>query len=234
MTPENRRLAFEWAKANYPRESCGVCIVEKGREVFVQCQNISELDDQFILSPEDYAHAESRGEIIRIVHSHVNSRPIPSDADLVSCEATNLPWSIVSYPNGDWHDFAPTGYKAPLVGRNWAHGLLDCYSLVIDYYAQELHIKLPDFDREFEWWLKGHDLYARNYGKAGFYEVPQDLIQRHDLILIQFMSPVVNHGAIYLGNDLMLHHLHRRLSSRDVYGGFWKSNTVKVLRHKDL
>ncbi|WP_043946890.1 NlpC/P60 family protein, partial [Ralstonia solanacearum] len=40
-----------------------------------------------------------------------------------------------------------------------------------------------------------------------------------DVILMQVRAPVPNHAAVYLGGVQMLHHLHGRLSSRDVYGG---------------
>jgi cell wall-associated NlpC family hydrolase len=47
-------------------------------------------------------------------------------------------------------------------------------------------------------------------------------------------SAVPNHAAIYLGNNTILHHLVDRLSSKDVYGGYWLKATVCVLRHKEL
>jgi proteasome lid subunit RPN8/RPN11 len=235
MTPETMEKAKQWAMEFLPlkRESCGLVIVEKGKEVFVPCKNLSELDDQFILDPFDYVRAESQGEIVRIIHSHVYIPPKPSEADKVACEASGLPWSIISIPNGDWFHLEPAGYKAPLVGREWAHGLLDCYSIIKDYYKDVVGIEIPDFHRDFEWWEKGQDLYSENFAKAGFYEVPHSEIRRHDVLLMQIGSKVINHGAIYLGDEKILHHLHRRLSGRDVFGGYFKKHTIKVLRHKD-
>lgn len=233
MTPENRELAFQWALECMPGESCGVLIVERGHEVFVPCKNLSPFKDAFLIDPSDFAAAEDRGDIIRIIHSHPYASAEPSEVDLVSCEQTGIPWSIVSVPNGVWKDFEPSGYKAPLVGRQWAHGLLDCYSLVRDYFHETLSIKIPDFEREFEWWHKGENLYLENFAKAGFYEVPIKEIAPHDVILMQIASPVVNHGAVYLGDDKMLHHLHRRLSCRDVFGGYYRRHTIKVVRHEN-
>lgn len=233
MTPENRALALKHAMTEIPREACGVLIIERGHEVFVPCRNLSPFRDAFMICPEDYANAEDRGEVVRIIHSHPYSRATPSEVDRVSCEASGVPWSIVSVPNGDWHDFNPTGYRAPLVGREWAHGLLDCYSLIRDHYREAMSIELPDFERDYEWWFKGQDLYIENFAKAGFREVPIESLQVNDVLLMQVMSPVVNHGAVYLGNDQMLHHLHRRLSCRDVFGGYWRKHTVKVVRHEN-
>jgi proteasome lid subunit RPN8/RPN11 len=219
---------------NLPHEACGLLIIEKGREVFVPCKNISDLPkDSFTIDPVDFANAEDRGEIVRIIHSHCFLSPRPSEADKVSCEASGVPWSIVSVPNGDWFHFEPVGYKAPLVGRTWAHGTLDCYSLIRDYYLEILKIEIPDFERRHEWWMKGDNLYLENFAKAGFYEIPASDIRQHDVVLMQIMSPVINHGAIFIGEDKILHHIHRRLSSREVFGGYFKKHTVKVLRHHE-
>lgn len=234
MNPENREIALKHALSQMPRESCGLVIIEKGHEVFVPCENIAENDFDFVLSPRDYAAAEIRGEITRVVHSHCFVSALPSDADKVACEASGLPWSIVSVPNGVWFDFNPTGYKAPLIGRQWSHGVLDCYSIIRDYYKERLNIEIPDFHRDVEWWLRGQNIYEENFGKAGFHQIDISSIKEHDVILMQVMSPVINHGAVYLGNDLMLHHLHKRLSTRDVFGGYWKKHATKILRHKDL
>lgn len=231
---QTKGQALAWAMKHLPRESCGLVIVEKGREVFVPCQNLSEVDDNFILDPKDYAAAEERGEIVRVIHSHCYIRARPSEADKVSCEASGLPWSIVSVPNGEWHHFEPSGFKAPLVGREWAHGVLDCYSLIRDYYKEVLSIEIPDFDRNYEWWLKGENIYIENFAKAGFREIPHDQIREHDVILMQVASKVVNHGAVYLGEGKILHHIHRRLSSREVFSGYYLKHTVKVLRHENL
>ena len=48
---------------------------------------------------------------------------------------------------------------------------------------------------------------------------------------MQVASPVPNHAAVYLGDGLILHHLQGRLSSRDVYGGYWQKITTHILRY---
>lgn len=231
MKQETRAAALEWSLAQMPREACGVVIIERGREIFVACKNLSEYNDAFLLDPIDYAAAEDRGEIVRIIHSHCYIGPKPSHVDLVSCEATRLPWSIVSVPNGVWHDFEPSGFRAPLVGRQWAHGTLDCYSLIRDYYMEVLKIEIPDFDREPTWWRKGGNLYLENFESAGFRSLPISEIQPHDVVLMQILSNVPNHGAIYLGDERILHHMNRRLSCREIWGGYYKKHTSKVLRY---
>lgn len=234
MTPENQAIALQFALKEMPREACGLVIIEKGKEVFVPCRNISLGPQDFEIHPEDFARAEDRGEIIEIFHSHCYVRAKPSESDLVSCERTGLKWSIVSVPNGEWVEFFPSGFKAPLVGRNWSHGVLDCYSLIRDYYKEELGIELMDFDREQEWWLTGENLYIENFEKAGFSEVPLSEMKLHDVLLMQIGAKVVNHGGVYIGNDRVLHHFHRRLSCRDILSGYYRRHIVKVVRYKGL
>jgi proteasome lid subunit RPN8/RPN11 len=233
MTPQHREQFTAYARTMMPNEACGLLIIEKGHEEIVFCKNISPLPHSFAIDPDDFAAAEDRGEVVRVLHSHCYGSPAPSQTDLTSCELNGVLWSIVSVPNGDWHDFGPSGYKAPIVGREWAHGILDCYSLIKDYYREVLSIELPDFHRDYEWWHKGQNLYVDNIPGSGFIEVALKDRREHDILLMQIGSNVPNHGGIYLGNDRVLHHLHRRLSSRDIFGGYWLKHTVKVLRREN-
>lgn len=231
MTPENRRLALDHAMREAPREACGLLIVERGREIYVPCRNLAVGSNHFILDPLGYAAAEERGEIVAVIHSHPGAPPEPSQADRVACEASGVPWHIVGLPSGAWASIEPCGYVAPLVGRTWAHGVLDCYGIVRDYYGQVLGISLPNFAREDEWWLKGQNLYLDNFAKAGFEEVNPVTLREHDVVLMQIRSQVPNHAAVYVGGNLILHHNTNRLSSRDNYADYYRRHTVKVLRY---
>lgn len=220
------------AAAEYPRECCGLVIIRKGKQTYHTCQNIAVGTDQFVISPDDYASAEEAGDIVAVIHSHVNISPQPSQADLVSCEASGLPWFIYAHPAGTWSELYPSGYKAPYVGRKWAHGVLDCYAIIRDWYANESSILLPDFSRHDEWWLRGENLYEENFEKCGFQAISRDDLRTGDLIFMAIGSPVSNHAAIYLGDGIILHHIQNRLSTRDVFGGYWLKNTTRYLRHE--
>lgn len=234
-----RAAILAHAKATYPRECCGLLVVPPGgKALYRPCRNAAEAKstDHFILPAEDYAAAEDAGEIVGVVHSHPDARPTPSMADRVACEATGLPWYIVSVPGEEWAQIIPEGYQAPLLGRPWAHGVLDCYSIVRDWYARELKIDLPigpaDKPREDGWWYKGENLYLDNFERAGFVRV-FDGPKHGDVLLMQVLANVPNHAAIYLEGGLILHHLHNRLSSREVFGGYYRKHCTHILRHVD-
>jgi proteasome lid subunit RPN8/RPN11 len=229
------------AKAEIPRECCGVIVVFKGKERYVPCRNIATENENFTIHPEDWAKAEDDGNVLSVVHSHCDIPPFPTQADLVACEATDkqypgLSWVIVNPLTEQFHEFKPSGYVAPLIGREFVHGILDCYALIRDYYAQELKIELPDFERENDWWKqKGVNLYLKNFEKAGFVKVPAETLKRHDVIIMLIGDAEdPNHAAVYLENQVILQHIMNRLSCRDVYGGYWMKHTACVVRHRSL
>lgn len=222
------------ASVEYPRESCGVISVVSGKERYTPCRNIAESNEQFVIHPEDYAKADDAGEILSIVHSHCNIPPAPSQADLVGCERSGLPWVIVSHPTGQVYTFEPSGYEAPLVGRQFSHGILDCYTLCRDYYKRTLDIDLIDFQRDYEWWLKGQNLYMDYFQAAGFVQIDLGDLREHDSVIMQVRSPVPNHAAVYIGDDRIIQHVMGRLSSRDVYGGWYRKCTILAVRHRSL
>lgn len=243
------------AIAEYPRECCGLVVsVEDGSEVYVQCRNTAAAGGQFVLPAEDYAAAEDVGQVLAVVHSHPDALPAPSEADRVACEASGLPWYIVEVRRGDdgvvatggIHSFAPEGYQAPLLGRAFHHGILDCYSIIRDWYARERGVVLADFAREDGWWEGDKELYLDHFAEAGFRRLADDEpLQPGDVILMQVLSRRTNHAGIYLGSqplaerpdlhllaDAMLHHLYGRPSERVVYGGYWRDVTRARLRHE--
>lgn len=231
MTPE----ALAHAQSDIDREVCGLFVIRKGREEYVPCRNVAEHPaNDFTIDPEDWVKADAIGEIVGVFHSHPRSRPLPTQPDLVSCERSGLPWTIANPRTEEVHTFEPSGYEAPLYGREYCHGVLDCYSFVRDFYKQEHGVELREYEREDEWWLKGFDLYKDYMQAEGFYPIDLANMKPGDGIIMNIASDVGNHGAIYLGDGQMAHHLYQRLSSRDIYGGYYQKHTLLVVRHKEL
>jgi proteasome lid subunit RPN8/RPN11 len=231
------------AEECYPHECCGV-IVE---DFYIPCRNISENKDQFEIHHEDLAKAEDLGEIQAYVHSHPNATARASELDLIQIELHEKPWVICAYPDIEFQVYKPCGYKAPLVGRNYIHGIQDCYSIVRDFYERELGIQLIDFERQDLWWesKENKSLYLDGFGEAGFIEVSEP--RYGDVLLCRVgRTEHVNHAIIWLadnpelkseqteaciGSALILHHPYGRKSCREIFGQQWQERVVKVVRY---
>lgn len=224
------------AEAEVPRECCGLAVRDAGGIVtYVACSNEARDHEHFIINATDYARAEDTGEVTGIVHSHPYSAPVPTLADRSEIERTGLPWLIVNHPLGTYTVTLPEGFTAPLIGRPFVHGVHDCYSLVRDYFGR-IGIALNDYARSWGWWegSVGPDLYRDNFTHEGFREVPRDTLREHDLILMRIRAARENHMAVYLGHDVILHHLIGQPSRRETYQEFYQRRTTAVLRHQSL
>jgi len=235
ITDDIKNKILEHAKEESPKESCGLLIVKKGRVVYKKCKNIADLPKEcFVLASDDYIKAEEEGEIVAVAHSHTFQPPIPSDGDKVACEKSGVPWFIVNPQTEKWGYCEPSGFELPYVGRKFQFGIIDCYSLVRDYFKKELNLQLRDYYRCDNFWEKGQSLYEDNFMKEGFVKIPVDQIRKHDLLFMHLAANLPNHAAIYVGDQQVLHHVQGRLSSRDILGEYYMKNIAFAARHKTL
>ena len=172
-------------------------------------------------------------EVAAIVHSHPGYSANPSMADRAQCEASGLPWVIVGLPSGHLVELAPSGWSAPLEGREFHFGVLDCYTLVQDWYHRTWGLVLPDFERADGFWERGEHLYRNGLAEAGFVVSPTREPQVGDGLLMRVNSPEVdNHAAVYLGEGMMLHHLWGQPSRVERWDWPWQRRTTAIVRQR--
>ncbi|TDB48085.1 C40 family peptidase [Photorhabdus luminescens] len=232
MRDKTLKAIMTHAESEYPKEACGV-IAQKSRvERYFPCRNLAvEPEEQFHLNPIDYINAEDWGTITAIVHSHPDATTQPSELDKAQCDATELPWVIVSWPEGDLRTIYPRG-ELPLIGRQFVLGHTDCWGLIMSYFKQEHSIKLNDYRVDYCWWENGNEnRYLDNWYECGFREFGGEP-KVGDMVIMQVSAPVANHAGILLSDNMLLHHMYGQLSQRVPYGGYWKERTLKILRYK--
>ncbi|MFD3249846.1 C40 family peptidase [Rahnella aquatilis] len=222
--------------AEYPNEACGL-IVETGTgQRFIPCRNVAENPaDTFTLSPDDYLAATELGEAIMVIHSHPDVvQLVPSEMDRIQCDHSGIEWGIMSWPDGDFCTLSPRGDRE-LAGRRWVLGQADCWSLIMDYYRMEHGIIVKNYSVDREWWIDGKEnLYDDNWQVEGFVEIDSRGMRAGDMIMMRVQAPVTNHAAIYLGDNIMIHHMFGNLSARVPYGKYYRDRTVRVVRRKEL
>ena len=228
---EWKESALNHAKEQSTKEVCGLISIVKGKTRYFPCKNIADdPTDGFCLSPDDWMKAEDAGELVGVFHSHPDCSPEPSKTDLDSCDYLDLPFYIVNPNTKEWHYMEPTGYKQPLIGRVWEWGKSDCWTLVIDYFAEKgLTVKnwpRPNKSKD----ILTNGIFERLIPKSGF-KIVEDEMKVGDLLLMKFTGPDPDHVAVYIGEQMVIHHLGGRLSSRDLYNEFLINATVKRYRY---
>jgi proteasome lid subunit RPN8/RPN11 len=223
--------------AAFPNEAVGV-INDTG---YVPLDNISVDPSTSFEAHEDswvkYAPIKA------VLHSHVNRMAKPSKADMTAQAATAVPWAIL-LTNGEsvgepiW--FGDQLEISPLFERPFMHGIHDCYSLVRDTFrmgkdrlatgeeGQRIYgwpygpVTLMDHPRDDDWWNNGKDdFYSGSFTEAGFIDL--EIADRKrlpglrvgDCFLYRLgLTQRVNHAGIYIGNNLILHHVDGYTSHR--------------------
>lgn len=246
--------AKKHARAVYPEEMCGFVIKDK----FVPVQNnaadpSTHVEEgcacrlcTFIISSEDTLKYLSSAQMI--LHSHPNGNQFPSKRDMEAQMSTDIPWGVMYIDEDHEGSFEVWGESlpiAPLLGREFMHGIRDCYSLIRDIYrtgkdelaAQDItqewpfdSISLIDMARADGWWTGEDDFYSGHFADAGFVEIDRSEARAGDCFMMKFRSDKFNHAGVLITSDLVMHHLSGRLSRREPAGG-WSRVAGRWLRY---
>lgn len=227
------------AVAEFPRESCGLILMAGGVAKYLARANSAENpEEDFRISPQAYAGASRQGQILAVVHSHPGGPAHPSESDMAGQIASGIPWAIIPVlpcATGGTHAQRPLWWGpgvpvAPLLEREFVHGLADCYALARDWYRTEGGILLPDFPRPDTWWERGGNVLVANLAAGGFVRCDEPE-QVGDGYIMQIGAGVPNHCAVYVGDGLLLHHMAKRLSRREPVHR-WRSHILYRVRYQ--
>lgn len=220
ISKEVEALFKEYARSEFPKEACGWVV----DGTFYPQPNIAA-------NPlEEFEMAGwPAGNVQAILHSHPNVREaVPSSLDMIHQINTNIPWGIVA-TDGQWVSRVNWfGDQVPipdLIGRDFLHGITDCYALVRHWYKTERDIWLKEFPRDDQWWNdpeKPALLTPENFQSAGFREIDYTEMKVGSVILGTVLGNKVNHSAVFVGNGLIMHHLYNRKSRREPLGPWLK------------
>ena len=224
-----------------PNECCGILYQDKESLELkaLRCNNLAgNKKMMFSIDPKDYLRASKLGEIISFYHSHVNSSNF-SDYDKIQSEQHEIKFIMYSLKDQKFNEYAPKGADSYYIGRDFCLGKQDCYTLGRDYYKNELDLNIKDYDRGFEYSSTNPDLYEKHYSDEGFIIVSEgpvedlSILKKHDAVLMKcYGKRNPSHGAIYVDNNLILHHQVNCYSRIEEYNSEFKKRTTHVLRHE--
>jgi proteasome lid subunit RPN8/RPN11 len=253
VTDEMIQQAQDYFRDQYPEEAVGFL---RGSG-FTPLANVAEdKENTFQIDPLAWvAYDTADNPVMAVIHSHPDGPAIPSEADMRGQISSGKPWAIIAIDKDVastpvWFgDQAPI---APLLARPFVHAIFDCYSLIRDAYrlgktalANQPDpdacvadwpfdpITLPEFPRRDNWWGRGDNLYLDNFRAAGFdiSEGGLEDVQVGDVFFMKLRSPVLNHGGIYVGGGLIMHHVTGYTSHRSPLT-IWGPNAEMWVRYK--
>lgn len=220
--PQAKDAIYQHALLEYPNECCGVIVDGE----YISCHNIHEDPrEHFKLSPMDYIDAEKRGRIEAIIHSHIGC-PYASKHDMTEQMKMGTPWGIVNMSHGGgidniyyWGDSLPI---QDFIGRPFIHGIYDCTSLVRDWHIVNSEFHTDIVPRDFEWWKGEENVLVDSMYRFELEQISKEELRPGDIFCLKINSEKINHSGIYLGNNLILHHLWNRLSRREPLAQWFK------------
>lgn len=216
-------------------EECALVVQPaNGPEYLFPCRNIwPEPDKAFVVHPKDWIQAEKAGKIKAIVHSHIDGDLEPTEFDWTGCKKSGLPWFIVSPIDHSIQRIDPPEAYATLIGRQFSWGDLDCYSVMRDWLYSQKKVLLNDYPRDGEF-FKSSNPFEDLAEKEGFSLITDGTWRSGDVILFNIGHENVNHCALFLEPDKILHHVEGCLSRVDPLTGAWQKRIKGRYRHRSL
>ena len=198
--------AQEHALREYSKESCGFVIAgryEPQTNIAADPENTFEI-----------ASSAFRADIQAVVHSHPAPRHSrePSTDDMRFQIEQRRPFGIVLTDGVDaanvlwWGDFR---LDEPLEGREFIHGVTDCYAAIRAAFWQLRKIKIPDIPREVSWWSRPDAAFLTDgIAACGFVPIDASEAKPFDCVIFKSSDRRIppHHTGVLLDEHRLLHH----------------------------
>tara|TARA_Y100001938_G_scaffold145373_1_gene221877 strand:- start:156 stop:899 length:744 start_codon:yes stop_codon:yes gene_type:complete len=224
-----------------PKECCGFILLVGDQTELYQCTNFSTTpSSHFSISPKDYIKASDKGKIIAVYHSHPLGSEKFSPSDLMNSSGHNTPFVVYSITKDCFSIHDPLKDKSYIESKPFEFGVSDCYNFVIQYY-KELGIDLLDHPkkRNSNWEKEAPDL-ANQIIKLNKNLLDKTIMQRvgneenlkeHDILLFKMIEgKKINHAAVYLGNNKIIHRPRNKNITIENLSPSRKSKISKIYR----
>lgn len=229
--------AKQHAREEFPKESLGVVVDNE----YIPCENVhSEPEEHFKFHPRVWLSYVRQGNIQAIIHSH-DDYPHASIDDWYEQIRSGVPWGIIDMNKGNVRNIFFWGEQLPiqhLRGRTFHQGVYDCFSILRDFFRLG-GLEFQDYPREYMWWnQKGNDVIMEGLKSAPLEIIPFRDARPGDGLLYSiphytnWKSGLINHCAVYIEDDKVLHHFTNRLSAA-LPIGYIRKALKYVVRHRD-
>jgi proteasome lid subunit RPN8/RPN11 len=234
----------EYSNCFVPNESCGLLVSshnskllannDKNNLTFFPCKNTSEEPTKhFLLDQRDYLKASKRGEIKALIHSQPHSDF--SELDKLNAVGHSIYSIVYCWLNDEFFYLDPQNLEInKYIGREFEIGKSDCFTLLREYYKNELNIQINDYPHKDGWYEENPRIIIENYQKEGFRVVELENIQKHDILISAFTSEYPMHFAINLGGNQILHHERNKFSNIEFLSDSYIRKIKMIVRHKNL
>jgi proteasome lid subunit RPN8/RPN11 len=213
------------------KECCGLILLDGSIKECVNKDSDPTLN--FAIDSRVYSRAENKYGVKAIYHSHTNGNMEFTASDVDLANRTQKPVMLYDVVHNRFSAIDPSG-DTELIGRDFCYGIYDCYSLIRDYYKQVKGVEIPNYHRssdELVWDKVEWDWIDSQYQLVGFREVPSP--EQGDVLAMSIGNNArgINHLAIYMGDNTLLHQLAKRKSGLEIWGSPWSEYTIKFLRY---
>lgn len=201
------------ALENVSEECCGLLIRTDRIRPFKSVNVHHDKENHYQISARSYIEASKLGKIIGDYHSHPHSESDGfSFLDKINAQGHNIIKVVYLCNKDKFFIYDPSKFKKYL-DREFKIGVNDCFSLVLDYYSQELGIQIKDpfagrLDDDF-FEKKSKEIatkYSEIAREQGFQFLKCYTLQKHDILLISVKNEKFpSHFAVYLGGNKILH-----------------------------